>query len=93
MAIYRIFLGAVGFVGVAPIVTIALKCPFCTAYQLIVGQQSALGLSIQGISAAQLNTLKARMEHTKTTLQQAQAAPEDQRLADVQRPDRREPHR
>ena len=51
-----------------------------TTDQLIVGQQSALGLSIQGISAAQLNTLKTRMEATKATLQQAQAAPEDQRL-------------
>ena len=51
-----------------------------TSDPLIVGQQSALGLSIQGISAAQLNSLKTRMETTKTTLQQAQAAPEDQRL-------------
>ena len=42
-----------------------------TTDQLIVGQQSALGLSIQGISAAQLNTLKTRME----------ATPDDQRLA------------
>ena len=51
-----------------------------TSDQLIVGQQSALGLSIQGISAAQLQTLKTRMDATQATLQQAQAAPEDQRL-------------
>ena len=50
-----------------------------TQDQLIVGQQSALGLSIQGISQAQLDTLKTRMEDTKATLEQAQAAPEAQR--------------
>ena len=50
-----------------------------TQDQLIVGQQSALGLSIQGISQAQLDTLKTRMEATKATLEQAQAAPEAQR--------------
>ena len=50
-----------------------------TQDQLIVGQQSALGLSIQGISQAQLDTLKTRMEETKATLEQAQAAPEAQR--------------
>ena len=53
-----------------------------TQDQLIVGQQTALGLSIQGISQAQLDTLKKRMEATKATLQRAQAAPESQR-ADI----------
>ena len=46
---------------------------------LIAGQQTAIGLSIQGISQAQLQTLKTRMEQTKTKLEQAQAAPEAQR--------------
>ena len=35
---------------------------------LIAGQQTAIGLSIQGISQAQLQTLKTRMEQTKTKL-------------------------
>ena len=43
------------------------------------GQQTALGLSIQGISQAQMERLKARMEETKQTLERAQAAPESQR--------------
>ena len=47
--------------------------------QLIAGQQTALGLSIQGISQAQMERLKARMEETKQTLERAQAAPESQR--------------
>ena len=46
---------------------------------LIAGQQTAIGLSIQGISQAQLQTLKTRMEATQQKLQQAQAAPEAQR--------------
>ncbi|MDG4595627.1 MAG: hypothetical protein P9F75_08025 [Candidatus Contendobacter sp.] len=50
-----------------------------TAEALVAGQQSALGLSLQGISAAQLQTLKTRMDQTKTTLERAQAAPESQR--------------
>jgi hypothetical protein len=48
---------------------------------LIVGQQSAIGLSIQGISQQQLDTLKTRMQATQVTLQQAQAAPQSQRAA------------
>ena len=52
-----------------------------TQDQLIAGQQTALGLSIQGISQGQLDTLKKRMEATKATLQRAQAAPESQREA------------
>ena len=51
---------------------------------LIAGQQTAIGLSIQGISQAQLQTLKTRMEQTKTKLEQAQAAPEAQRPAILQ---------
>ena len=47
--------------------------------QLIAGQQTALGLSIQGISQAQMERLKARMEETKQTLERAQAAPDSQR--------------
>jgi len=43
-----------------------------------------LGLSIQGISQKQLDTLKTRMEATKAKLQQAQAAPQDQRAAILQ---------
>ncbi|MBI1904646.1 MAG: transglutaminase domain-containing protein, partial [Rhodocyclales bacterium] len=42
---------------------------------LVAGQQSAIGLSIQGISKTQLETLKTRMEATKTKLQQVQANP------------------
>ena len=53
-----------------------------TQDQLIVGQQTALGLSIQGISQGQIDTLKKRMEATKATLQRAQAAPDSQR-ADI----------
>ncbi|OJV68451.1 MAG: hypothetical protein BGO35_03275 [Burkholderiales bacterium 64-34] len=52
--------------------------------QLIAGQQTALGVSIQGISQAQLTTLKTRMEATKQKLEQAQAAPESQRAAILQ---------
>ena len=55
-----------------------------TQDQLIVGQQTALGLSIQGISQGQLDTLKKRMEATKATLQRAQAAPESQRAGILQ---------
>ena len=55
-----------------------------TQDQLIAGQQTALGLSIQGISQAQLTTLKTRMEATKQKLEQAQAAPESQRAAILQ---------
>ena len=51
---------------------------------LIAGQQTAIGLSIQGISQAQLQTLKTRMEATKQKLEQAQAAPEAQRPAILQ---------
>ncbi len=47
--------------------------------QLIAGQQTALGLSIQGISQAQMERLEARMEETKQTLERAQAAPDSQR--------------
>jgi hypothetical protein len=43
-----------------------------------------LGLSIQGISQAQLTTLKTRMEATKQKLEQAQAAPEAQRATILQ---------
>jgi len=39
-----------------------------TQDQLIAGQQTALGLSIQGISQAQLQTLKTRMEATSRLL-------------------------
>ena len=55
-----------------------------TQDQLIVGQQSALGLSIQGISQKQLQTLETRMKQTKAKLEQAQAAPQDQRAAILQ---------
>lgn len=50
-----------------------------TTDQLIAGQQTALGISIQGISSKQLDTLKTRMEHTKATLEKAQTAPQSQR--------------
>jgi len=50
-----------------------------TQDQLIAGQQSALGISIQGISQAQITQLKTRMEATKAKLEQAMAAPEAQR--------------
>ena len=46
---------------------------------LIAGQQTALGLSIQGVSQAQIQALKTRMEQTQARLQQAQAAAPDQR--------------
>ena len=52
-----------------------------TQDQLIVGQQTAIGVSIQGISPKQLETLKTRMEQTKTTLERAQASPQNQREA------------
>ncbi|WP_347486348.1 transglutaminase domain-containing protein [Vandammella animalimorsus] len=47
--------------------------------QLIAGQQTAIGLSIQGISQGQMQRLKERMEATKQKLEQAQAAPVGQR--------------
>lgn len=50
-----------------------------TTDQLIAGQQTALGISIQGISQPQLERLKERMEATKAKLEQAQAVPQDQR--------------
>ena len=53
-----------------------------TRKKLIAGQQTALGLSIQGISQEQMQRLKERMESTKATLEKAQAAPENQR-ADI----------
>jgi transglutaminase-like putative cysteine protease len=46
-----------------------------TADGLVAGQQTALGVSIQGISKAQLDTLKTRMEQTKGKLEQVQANP------------------
>ncbi|MDD3761277.1 MAG: hypothetical protein PHO57_10670 [Acidithiobacillus sp.] len=52
-----------------------------TTEPLIAGQQTALGLSIQGISQRQLETLKTRMEQTQATLKRAQAAPHNQREA------------
>ena len=55
-----------------------------TTDPLIAGQQTALGLSIQGVSQAQLTTLKTRMEATKQKLEQAQAAPEAQRATLLQ---------
>ena len=55
-----------------------------TQDQLIAGQQTALGVSIQGISQAQLETLRARMKVNKQKLEQAQAAPEAQRAAILQ---------
>jgi hypothetical protein len=42
---------------------------------LVAGQQTALGVSIQGISKTQLDTLKTRMEATKGKLEQLQANP------------------
>ncbi|KAK6023227.1 transglutaminase-like protein [Ostertagia ostertagi] len=48
------------------------------------GQQTALGVSIQGISQAQLETLRARMKVNEQKLEQAQAAPEAQRAAILQ---------
>ena len=51
---------------------------------LIAGQQTALGVSIQGISQTQLQTLKTRMEATKQKLEQAQTAPQSQRAAILQ---------
>ena len=50
-----------------------------TRDKLIAGQQTALGLSIQGVSSEQMQRLKTRMEATKATLEQAQKAPESQR--------------
>jgi hypothetical protein len=55
-----------------------------SADQLIVGQQTAIGLSIQGVSQSQLEKLKTRMEATKATLEQVQNAPEAQRVALLQ---------
>ncbi|MDR3351794.1 MAG: transglutaminase-like domain-containing protein [Zoogloeaceae bacterium] len=52
--------------------------------QLIVGQQTAIGLSIQGISQSQLDRLKARMEQTKGTLEAAQNLPEGERAGALQ---------
>ncbi|WP_263144146.1 transglutaminase-like domain-containing protein [Pseudomonas sp. RIT-PI-AD] len=47
-----------------------------TTDQLVVGQQSALGLSIQGISAAQLENLNRRIKNTKSKLESALGGPE-----------------
>jgi len=52
--------------------------------QLIAGQQSAIGLSIHGLSSAQITRLKERMQATHATLQQAHNAPENQRAAILQ---------
>jgi hypothetical protein len=46
-----------------------------TTDMLTAGQQTALGVSIQGISKAQLDALKTRMEQTKGKLEQVQADP------------------
>lgn len=46
-----------------------------TTDQLVAGQQTALGVSIQGISKTQLEMLKARMEVTKGKLEQLQQNP------------------
>jgi len=51
---------------------------------LIAGQQTAIGLSIQGISPAQITRLKERMQATQDALQRAQNAPESQRAAILQ---------
>ena len=50
-----------------------------TRDKLIAGQQTALGLSIQGVSSEQMQRLQTRMESTKATLERAQKAPESQR--------------
>lgn len=50
-----------------------------TRDNLIAGQQTALGLSIQGVSSEQMQRLQTRMESTKATLERAQKAPENQR--------------
>ncbi|MBO9678474.1 MAG: transglutaminase domain-containing protein [Acidovorax sp.] len=50
-----------------------------TQDQLIAGQQTALGLSIQGISRAQMQTLEMRIKQNKAQLEQALAAQESQR--------------
>ena len=52
-----------------------------TTDQLVAGQQTALGISVQGISPTQLEALKARMEATKAKLEQAQAAAPGNRAA------------
>ncbi|WP_347486123.1 hypothetical protein ABFV80_001142 [Vandammella animalimorsus] len=52
--------------------------------QLIAGQQTAIGLSIQGISQGQMQRLKERMEATKQKLEQALALPPNQRAAALQ---------
>ncbi|RMX11860.1 hypothetical protein EBQ34_09865 [Vandammella animalimorsus] len=52
--------------------------------QLIAGQQTAIGLSIQGISQGQMQRLKDRMEQTKQKLEQALALPPNQRAAALQ---------
>jgi hypothetical protein len=46
-----------------------------TTDMLTAGQQTALGVSIQGISKAQVDALKTRMEQTKGKLEQLQADP------------------
>ena len=51
---------------------------------LVAGQQSALGLSVQGVSKTQLDTLKTRLEETKAKLEAAQAAPKNQRAQILQ---------
>ncbi|MDR2366452.1 MAG: transglutaminase-like domain-containing protein [Zoogloeaceae bacterium] len=55
-----------------------------SADQLIVGQQTAIGLSIQGISQSQLDRLKTRMEETKATLEAAQKLPQEQQAGALQ---------
>ena len=51
---------------------------------LVAGQQTALGLSVQGVSKTQLESLKTRLEETKQKLEAAQAAPENQRAQILQ---------
>lgn len=55
-----------------------------TTDQLIAGQQSAIGLSIQGVSAAQLDALTSRMLATKRVMEQAQNSPESVRASILQ---------
>ncbi|NLD13845.1 MAG: hypothetical protein GX665_01985 [Gammaproteobacteria bacterium] len=50
-----------------------------TTDQLIAGQQTALGVSIQGISQKQLDALKSSMERTSKKLEQSQTVPQIQR--------------
>ena len=55
-----------------------------SADQLIVGQQTAIGLSIQGVSQKQIETLKTRMEQTRATLEAAQNLPQEQQAGALQ---------